>query len=408
MSKKIKPLNPFFTGRTTIPDEYFCDREAETKELIKKLTNGSNVVLKSPRRIGKSSLIEHLFCQPEIRDNYNTLYVDIFGTKTMEEFVKEFQNALLEAPFAKTERGRTEVRNMLKDLYFQINFSEFSGLPNSVRVGVSPSQGVTMTLSAIFGFLEKTERPNIIVFDEFQKIKEYSEDAAAMIRSHVQRMTNANFIFSGSSRHLLNQMFEYPNEPFYRSASSMNLDIIPLESYSSFCERLFSEYGRGIEADAVNLVYCLFSGNTYDMQETMKETFTEVPEGSTVVKQDILNAIDNLLDSRDQEFRGMLDKVESAKARKVIACIAREGIATRLTSADKLKSYKLDNASSVQNAIKVLSGESLNFVKKVGKASYSLNNRFFEYWHSRRDGYLEEKIENAADRFNWERSLEKE
>ena len=74
-----KPLNPFFIG-TDIPDKYFCDRKNETAEIIRYIKNGNNVVLKAPRRVGKSSLIKHVLAQDEIAKHYNTLYVDVFGT----------------------------------------------------------------------------------------------------------------------------------------------------------------------------------------------------------------------------------------------------------------------------------------------------------------------------------------
>ena len=112
-----KPNNPFFTG-INIPNEYFCDRENETKDIIKRIENGKNIVLKSPRRIGKSSLIMHVFAQDEVRKKYNTLFVDINGTRDMDGFITEFKNAFLDAPFARTKRGAKDLTALFTFTFF--------------------------------------------------------------------------------------------------------------------------------------------------------------------------------------------------------------------------------------------------------------------------------------------------
>ena len=192
-----KPVNPFFTGKIDFPDKYFCDRKEETNLLIKRIENGSNIVIKSPRRIGKSSLIKHLFRQKEIQNNYNTLFVDIFGTKNMEEFVQELQSAFLDAPFAKTKVGRKRIINVLSSAYFQLN-TDPAGNLTGLRLGVTQPSQTNVTLKEMFKFLEQTKRPNIIAFDEFQKINDYPENAAAILRSYIQQSNNTLFIFSGS------------------------------------------------------------------------------------------------------------------------------------------------------------------------------------------------------------------
>ena len=90
-----RPTNPFYTG-IRIPDRYFCDREKETESIIGMIENGNNIVLKAGRRIGKSSLILHVLNQERVLKNYNTLYVDLFGTKNYDDFHLSFQNKMLE------------------------------------------------------------------------------------------------------------------------------------------------------------------------------------------------------------------------------------------------------------------------------------------------------------------------
>lgn len=402
---KNKPLNPFYTG-IIIPDEYFCDRKIETEDIIKRIENGKNIVLKSPRRIGKTSLIMHVFAQDEVKKKYNTLFVDINGTKDMDGFVTEFKNAFLDAPFARTKRGTKEITSLFERIFVQVNLSA-AGMVDGFRLGLSPTQGVSLTLAEMFKFLEQTRKPNILVFDEFQKIKAYPEDAAAILRSYVQKLNNTKIIFSGSSRHLLNRMFEYSDEPFYRSASSMDLDIISQDAYRDFCKSLFAGYRKGIEDEAVDLVYYLFSGNTYDMQEVMRETFQDVRPGKTAGKEEVIRSVNALLDQRNEEFRDRLDKLDNKKARMVLFAIAEEGIGAGLTSTALMKRYHLDNASSVQNALIMLSDDKTNFIRKMGRASYCLQDRFFELWCARNNRNLESKINRAEMRFLQELAIGK-
>lgn len=396
--------NPFFT-KIIIPDKFFCDREKDTQTLLNLIKNGYNIVLKSPRRLGKSSLIMHIFNKEEIRASYNTLFVDIYGTKNMQEFTREFQNAFMEAPFAIGKRGAKKVEQLLGRAYVQMNISQ-DGAVSGFRLGLNPAQEPDMylPLREMFSFLEKTNKPNIVVFDEFQTILDYPEKAAAIIRSLVQKLSNTSFIFSGSASHLLDKMFEYPNEPFYRSATPLNLQPIPLEIYQDFAVRMFGMYGKDVEREAVGKVYHLFSANTYDIQEVMKGAFSITAKRKTAGIQTVIESINDILDRRDVDFRGILDRLGNVKERSVLFCIAREGIATGLMSSAMIGKYRLDNASSVQNALKSLTSEEKNLVKRIGNG-YMLRDRFFELWIARSDRRLPLLVDNADLRYRRELEL---
>lgn len=403
-TKNKRPENPFFIG-VSIPDEYFCDRKQETDDMMKRIQNGYNIVLKSPRRIGKSSLIKHVFCQPEIAEQYNTLYVDIYGTKCAADFIKEFQNGFLNAPFARLEKGRKTVLAFLRNLYVEVKTIPAGDL-SGARVGVSQDGGINVTLQEMFNFLEKTKKPNIVVFDEFQQIQYYPERMSAILRSFVQQMNNTHFIFSGSSRHMLAQMVDSPDEPFFKSARSMDLDIISLDAYRGFCKSMFQLYGKAITDDAVEQIYYLFCGNTYDMQQVMKEAFSNTGKGETVDEKIILATVHLLLAEKEKDFRENLNRLDNKKERNVLFCIASEGLATGLTSSAMMKHYDLDNASAVQNALRNLCDDKLNLVTKVGKSHYKLQDKFFELWLAETNHAFDSKVTNALKTFETLREIE--
>ena len=221
-NRQVPNDNPFYTT-ITIPNEYFCDREMETAKMISLLTNGNNIVLKAQRRIGKSSLILHLFEQPEIKRHYNTIRVDLYKTVNEADFVKEVGSALLDAPFAREQKVKKTIMEAIPEIkvYAKLNLG-----PVSAGVETALRQQYEETISRIFKYLENTKKPNIVVFDEFQAIEDYPEKMPELLRSYIQKMNNTKFIFSGSEKHILASMFNEDRKPFYKSALPMELQII--------------------------------------------------------------------------------------------------------------------------------------------------------------------------------------
>lgn len=400
-----KPLNPFFTG-TDIPDRYFCDRQKETAEIIKQIENGSNIVLKAPRRLGKSSLIKHVFAQDKIARNYNTLYVDIYGTMSAYEFEREMQNRFMAAPFARATKTWKTLASYAKGL--QVNLGSYNGMSVELpSIGLGATPNPVFTINEILDEYERSDKPGLIVFDEFQQIENYPERMAAILRSKIQELNNTKFIFSGSSRHILSSMFLNYNQPFYRSAVTMDLDIIGLESYREFAKAMFEDYGRIVDDDAVDFVYYLMSGNTFNMQETMKEMFMMTSDKGHAKKDDAVSAVLSILDRHDEEYREQINLITNLKDRKLLYCVAKEGIAQNLTSGGIMKRYGLDNASSVQHSISNLTDEKMPLIQRLSK-TYMLQDRIFELWLSLRNGGIEDKFKNPKERFDRERALNNE
>lgn len=404
-NKPLQPENPFFTG-IDIPDDYFCDRQKETEKIVSLIGNGSNIVLKSPRRIGKSSLMKHVFRQKGVANKYYTLFVDIYGTKNAADFHAEFQNCILSAPFAKKARIRKTFEAMVKSAYLSLGgYDSLSGSFSLPRIGFTPATMPKIPLQELFAFLEACDKPVLVVFDEFQQIQEYPERMAAILRQHIQQMNNVRFIFSGSSRHILTTMFQLSNQPFYRSAVSMDLDILTLESYTTFCEEMFAYKDAKIEPAAVEFAYYLFSGETYLLQELMKETYSTLSPGGIANKETVIASIAEMLVRKDNDFRDIMSRLNNQKERNTLYCIAMEGIASGITSSAIMKKYQLDNASAVQNALENLGQDKLSLIEKIARGTYVIQDRLFELWLASKSGVLEAKYNDAEARFIRQRKI---
>lgn len=404
--KKInKAPNPFIDG-INIPDELFCDRKEETEEIIQLLNNGNKVVLKAPRRIGKSSLITHILRQKKISDNYNVLYLDLLGTNSATEFIRDFQKVFTSSSFAKLDTAKEIAKSLPSKVALETEFNEITRTWKG-RLGFMDFKEISISLDTIFGYLENTAKPNIVVFDEFQQIKYYPEPMAAILRSYIQKVNNTRFIFSGSSRRMISTMFNSYGEPFYHSAESVELYIISEPKYEEFCIKNFRDYNKDIEPAAVEFAYELAAGNTYEIQRIMRSVFATTENGQTATKDDIKTAVERILDRQDQMFREKLSMLNNSKERKVLIAIALEGIATEMLSKKMIKEYDLGAASSIAQSLdKLCSEDKLNLVLKKGN-SYILQDKMFELWIARQYDQLDMKFATAKQQFRKETELGK-
>lgn len=398
-----RPNNPFIKS-TDIPDPYFCDRVQETEEIIRLVENGNNVVLKSQRRLGKSSLLMHIIHQPIIQKGYNTLYVDLMGTRDAREFIAETQRAFMDAGFTRSARVRKQIPGLLQSVAVNIGTALLSS-PADVTSIMLPQSAVQFTLDEIFSFLEKTSKPNLVVFDEFQQISVYPEDMPGMLRKTVQRLNNTRIIYSGSNRRLLTRMFEDSTQPFYKSSREINLDILRPEPYVSFCRRMFKEYDKDIEADSALFAYNVFANSTLSLQEVMNEVFASACPGETAGYESVKDAILAIIRQKEVGFRETLDRIENIRTRNVLRCIADMGIATGLTSSAVLRKYHLDNASAVQNAIRSLTNPKVGLVAEIAPNYYRIEDKFFELWLQSKAGLLERRLEESETMLKKERRL---
>ena len=368
--------NPFWLG-TQIPDNYFCDREQETADLIRLLSNRNNVVLKAERRTGKTSLLNHVIARPVVRETYNTYYVDIYATKSLAEFVKTFADAL--GAKAVNDLTRTSLVDALKSLRFTLGSNMFTGKPE-LSVGMNPAAIIRpeVSIREIFTWLEATKKPNLIVFDEFQQIKEYEDgDAAPLLRSYIQSCNNCVFVFSGSDKHMLDVMFTDKNEPFFRSCTERNLQLIPEDVYCLYAERMFQLGSYMSDMEVLKKLYRLTYGYTAYLNRVLNGVYSFLSPGDACNADNVCRSIQSILDGTDfyDKLRGY-----SKADWDLLKAIARNRVVTAPTSSAFIKDNYLVSASKVQTSLSKLLKYKL--VIDVGKVSreLQLSDVFMEIW----------------------------
>jgi len=370
----IKLQNPFVTGGYVAP-EYFCDREKETRQLLKNIQNGNNVTLISTRRMGKSGLIHHCFNNMEITKNYTTFFVDIYATKSLNDFVFQLSKNIFNQLKSASRKVLENFLITLKSLRPEISFDE-RGVP-SLGLGIGDIHKPEVSLEEIFQFLNASAKPCIIAIDEFQQITKYPEtNTEALLRTYIQQSPQTKFIFSGSQRHIMGEMFNSAARPFFASTSTMYLEAIKKQKYIEFAQKHFKEYNRNITAGTIDKIYDLFEGVTWYIQKTLNTLFGETAEETCCSVEMVDDIIQLIIESNKYTYSENMFRLPDKQGRLLIA-IAKDGKVQAPTSSDFVKKHNLTSASSVQAALKGLIEK--EFITR-DENGYVVYDKFFEIW----------------------------
>ena len=365
--------NPFIITGYESPT-YFCDRKSETAQLIDALHNGRNVTLTSPRRMGKTGLILHAFhLLKEQHPDRRTIYIDLFATESIADFTRVFSTAVLGRLDSNPVRMMKKAAAIVKGARPTIYLDEVTGSP---KISLDFVKGEEEhTIEQVFNYLKESGKECYIAFDEFQQVATYPEkNVEALLRSHIQHIHNAHFIFSGSQAHMLNEMFLSPKRPFYQSSSHMAIGPIEENAYFIFASAFFSKKKTELDKDSFHHVYQRYNGHTWYIQKILNELYARKEDrlDEELIQQTIRHIIEE-----NEYYYQMLVRAYSKGQVKLIKAIAKEKVVKEITSGSFITKYGLTATSSVKSALKRLLDEEVVYLSEEG---YSIYDRFFGEW----------------------------
>ena len=371
-------INPFVLS-PAIPDDLFCDRQSEAATLTKSLLNQENVVLISPRRVGKTGLIYHCFHQPKISDSYITVSIDILHTTSFQEFIKELGTAVFNTVAKRSEKLTKLFVTTLHSLSGSFGLDPVTFMP-TFDLKLGQINMPEYTLDEIFTYLEKADKPCIVAIDEFQQVTKYPEgNIEALLRGRIQKLVNTHFIFAGSERRLMNEMFFSDKRPFYQSATLLQLEPIDLDVYTEFAIRQFRAADKDVEPEAVAWAYQMFDGVTMYIHKLLHDTFAETMSAGTCTITEIQYAAEQLLQQNAKRLQELLAYV-TEQQKEVLYAIAADRYVQRITSSDFVRRHHLKSASAVQSAVKRLLD--LDLITEQHK-SFSVSDPLLRIWINR-------------------------
>lgn len=330
--------------------KFFCDRIAETQALLSNIANGVDTTLISPRKYGKTGLILHLFDQIRKKSlPYHTLYVDIYSTLSLEDFVKELSSSILETFPEKTSAGK-KFLNFLKSLRPVFSYDGLSGSPQ-VSFAYSSENDKVSTLKDLLNYLNTQDKPIVLAIDEFQQIAQYPEkNIEALLRTIIQNLHNIIFIYCGSKRNLMSEMFHSANRPFFSSTSTLSIDKIDRDNYFGFIKEKFNENGLSISSEAIDFVLDWTMLHTFYTQCLCNHLFRRQ---KNITIEDVKTSCKDILNGESANYAQFREFLTQQQWKMLIA-IAKEEFLTQPTSAKFLSKYNLGGATNARRMLDAL------------------------------------------------------
>lgn len=360
--------------------EYFCDRERETREIINNISNGRNTTLISPRRLGKTGLIFRVFEEIRLLElQYETIYADISDTQNLDEFIKALSDAVVSK--LKKQQGISDFFNALKSVRPLIGLDPITGSPQ-ISFTFSNEGQKQDTLIEVLTYLENYPQKIVLAIDEFQQIREYEGvNMEAILRKNIQHLHNVRFIFCGSKKHTMTDMFTNAKKPFYESTAFCYLSKLPVKVYGDFIREKFSLSHKNIDEESINYILEWTQAHTYYTQRLCNEVFAS--SGGMVNLPTVFMAIQSILDSERERFQEIRRLITSSQW-KMLAAIAKEGTVRQITSASFLSKYNISSGPTALRNIKALIEKELVLASSDDEGTYySVYNVFLSRYLAR-------------------------
>jgi len=360
-------MNPFITNTYKGP-AYFIDRKTETETLIEAIENERNLTLFSHRRLGKTMLLHHTFSQLD-QKRYTTLFIDLFATRNLVHFAQKMSEVLYEKKILHQNR----FSKILGSLGASVSFDPLTGNPQ-VNFNITERSAVLKSIPQIFKLLIGSKKKIIIALDEFQEVSHYDEKfAEASIRTLMQDFPEIVFLFSGSQKSMMREIFTGANRPFFQSTQMMELHAIKQDTYERDIYHILDEFKKKYNPLVIKQILSDTYCHTGFTQMVLSRVFSE-SEGEIdfpLYDQVWSNILENYKSmAREQEF--LLPKLQW----KTLIAIAREGFVRAPQSRAFSEKYHLSAPSSMSRAIKALLDKGM--IIDCGKNGLRVYNVFIE------------------------------
>ena len=367
-------MNPFQTTGYISP-QYFCNRIPETETLLSNVKNGRNSVLYGWRRLGKSALLWHVIYKLK-KAKYQCIYIDLFGTKTMEQANKMMSQAVVEQGLKKTKITE-KISRLLGQLGASLTFDPYTAMPKvNFNVNASTEQSGEQNLQTLVSYLDQEYSNVVIVIDEFQQIISYKEgiNPEAIFRSVMQRFPKVRFVFSGSHRHLMLSIFSDQNKPFYRSCELMDVLPISMEHYHPFIARWMKKAGVAIDKATTQQIYDWANGQTYYVQLVCNKLYgLQLPITTSLLRKVFSDCV-----QQDAPYFQSIHELLTLRQKQLIQSIAREKLVGSPTGQQFLKKHNLSSPSSVRRTLSSLEDKHLVIKDTNG---YRLQDTLLAHWY---------------------------
>lgn len=367
-----------FVYGMSVGGDNFTDRIEETKRIKLDFENGINVILISPRRMGKTSLIKKVISEmdsPEIK----VVYMDIYDCRSEYDFYNRFAETMMKSTGNQLEQVMENIKRFLVRVSPKLSFSPEPNSEFSVSLGITPKDYSPEEILGLPERIAKEQGIRIVVcIDEFQQIGEFADSLTVQkrLRGVWQHHQHVSYCFFGSKKHLMENIFQSRRMPFYQFGEMLHLKCIPTEYWVPFICSRFEKYGKKISEEyAARICHTVKNYSSYVQQlawNVMAETEIEVNEES------FTEGFNALLEQNSSLFIQQTEGLTTYQLNFIrLLC---NGIHSGFNTQSVVEQYSLGSKSNVDRIKKCLIDRELITIEKEG---VFLADCVFELWFKR-------------------------
>ena len=372
-----KTRNPFTYG-DLVADESFTDREAELAQLETDIGNGQNVAVIAPRRYGKSSLVRAALSHL-IAEGVLVVAVDLMTAPTKARLAGKLAKAINDDIAPAVFKAREHLRIFQSLRVAPVVTVDSDGLLSFSFSASREEADIDDTLEHLFELpatiAADTGKVVVVYFDEFQEITEIDPQLPALMRSVFQKQQHVSHVYVGSKRHMMHRLFNDENEPFFRSAKTMELGRIPEPLFEEFIRTGFERTDRAAPESVIERLVAITRGHPYATQELAYALWDEVPEGWSASDDDLGDALKAVLRAENARFTLIWERATTTQKLLLQALANERG---RPFSAPYRDRHGLPSTSHVQRALKPLVEAEL--IVKEAEGDYGFAEPFLREW----------------------------
>ena len=378
--------SPFKYG-VTVSDKAFTNREDEFEKLYNNLIQGTNTTIISPRRWGKSSLVEKVINTINSKEKkHKTVLIDLFSVASEEEFLEVFAREVIKASSTKWQDWIQSAKDVFKQLIPKLSMGLDPANDFSLSFDweeLSKHTDEILNLPEVLA--TKNDIQFIICLDEFQNLSNYTNYSILekKMRASWQRQKLVTYCLYGSKRHMMTSIFNSPSKPFYRFGDIMLLDKIKEEKWIEFIVSSFKKTKKEISVKNAQIIAQVMKNHSWYIQQLAHYTWQKTEKKAS--KPIVAKALDELIYANSPLYQKEVEILSKTQLNLLKAIVKDE---RQLTSARVMHNYKLGTPRNVSKNKTSLFN---NDVITQSKSGYELLDPAFELWFKKiyfKENYL--------------------
>ncbi len=367
--------SPFIYG-TTVSIHSFTNREDETKKLRNNLLNGINTTIISPRRWGKSSLVEKVITDINKKQGKTkTVLIDLFSTSNEEEFLETFAREVIKASSSKWQEWMSSGKDFFKKLVPKLSLGIDPNTDFSLSFDLKDLKKYSdEVLNLPENIARKKNIKFIICLDEFQNLSAFDDYLSfeKKLRACWQRHKSVTYCLYGSKRHMMADIFNNPSKPFYRFGDIMLLQKIETEKWVSFITHSFAKNGKQIEDKAAEAIPILMKNHSWYVQQLAHYTWNLSEKKATLKEVD--SALNELIQANTPLYQKETETISATQLNLLKAVAKGE---TQFTSVSVMQKHLLGTPRNVsKNKTLLINNDIIHEINNV----FEFVDPAFELW----------------------------